>query len=158
LNKYVSHPFDYALRNVVIFSVLYIVGFNDLVFLIAMPILIVAGAFDHCGADVNSGALNYVLVTPEVHRWHHSAVTPDGYGHSCNYGVEFSFWDIVFGTYYLPKKNGVAEQPERIGYPGGVLPDESSYLRSLLEPLGLYNPISRLTDGMKRALASGWRR
>jgi hypothetical protein len=41
-------------------------------------------------------------------------------------------------------KDGVAEQPERIGYPGGGLPDESNYLRLLLVPLGLYKPLARL--------------
>ena len=63
--------------------------------------------------------MNYLFVTPEVHRWHHSAEVPEGYGYSCNYGVEFSFWDVIFGTFYLPQKDGVAVQPQRIGYPGG---------------------------------------
>jgi sterol desaturase/sphingolipid hydroxylase (fatty acid hydroxylase superfamily) len=81
--------------------------------------------------------LNYLFVTPEVHRWHHSATVPEGYGYSCNYGVEFSFWDVIFGTYYLPQKDGQTEQPERIGHPSG-LADESNYLKLLLVPLGLY--------------------
>ena len=34
------------------------------------------------------------------------------------------------------------EQPERIGYPGGELPDEGNYLKLLLVPLGLYKPLS----------------
>jgi sterol desaturase/sphingolipid hydroxylase (fatty acid hydroxylase superfamily) len=149
-NKYVSHPIDFALRNVVIFSVLYIVGFDSMAFFIAIPILQVAGAFDHCGADVRSGLLSYLLVTPEVHRWHHSASIPQGYGCSCNYGVEFSFWDIVFRTYYLPKNNGVAEHPDTIGFPG--LPDESSYLKSLFSPLGLYRAIAWIRDAVKTTL------
>ena len=92
---------------------------------------------------MKGGLLNYVMVTPEVHRWHHSAKVPDGYGYSCNYGVEFIFWDILFGTYYLPQENGQAVNPERIGHPGG-LPDESNYLKILLAPLGLYQPLLRL--------------
>jgi len=79
--------------------------------------------------------LIFLFVTPEVHRWHHSANVPDGYGYSCNYGVEFSFWDTLFGTFYLPQKNGEVVQPERIGHPGG-LPDERNYLKLLLVPLG----------------------
>jgi len=97
---------------------------------------------------VKGGLLNYLFVTPEVHRWHHSANVPEGYGHSCNYGVEFSFWDIIFGTFYLPEKDGVAEAPERIGYPGGQLPDESNYLKLLLVPLKLYGPVSWLTRAL----------
>jgi hypothetical protein len=38
-------------------------------------------------------------------------------------------------------KNGVAEQPERIGYPGGGVPDEGNYLKLLLVPLGLYRSL-----------------
>jgi hypothetical protein len=104
---------------------------------------------------VKGGLLNYLFVTPEVHRWHHSAEVPEGYGYSCNYGVEFSFWDMIFGTFYLPVKNGVAEQPGRIGYPGGALPDESNYLKLLFVPLGLYRPlpwlmqVARMVKGPK---------
>jgi sterol desaturase/sphingolipid hydroxylase (fatty acid hydroxylase superfamily) len=141
-NTLVSHPIDYALRNVVIFLVLGVIGFNPFALLIAVPATNISGTFSHCGGDVKGGLLNYLFVTPEVHRWHHSAQVPEGYGYSCNYGVEFSFWDIIFGTFYLPQKDGVALQPERIGYPGGGLPDESNYLKLLLVPLGLYKPLS----------------
>ena len=140
-NTYVSHPIDFALRNVLIFLLLGVIGFSPLALLIAVPATNISGTFSHCGGDVKGGLLNYMFVTPEVHRWHHSAEVPEGYGYSCNYGVEFSFWDIIFRTFYLPVKNGVAEQPERIGYPGGGLPDESNYLKLLLAPLGLYRPL-----------------
>jgi sterol desaturase/sphingolipid hydroxylase (fatty acid hydroxylase superfamily) len=141
-NTLVSHPIDFALRNVVIFLVLGVIGFNPLALLIAVPATGIPSTFSHCGGDVKGGLLNYLFVTPEVHRWHHSAKVPEGYGYSCNYGVEFSFWDIIFGTFYLPQKNGVAVQPERLGYPGGGFSDETNYLRLLLVPLGLYRPLS----------------
>ncbi|HEY6258766.1 MAG TPA: sterol desaturase family protein [Xanthobacteraceae bacterium] len=137
-NTLVSHPIDFALRNVVIYLVLGVIGFNPFVLLIAVPATNISGTFSHCGGDVKGGLLNYLFVTPEVHRWHHSAQIPEGHKYSVNYGVEFSFWDIVFGTFYLPQKDGVAQPPERIGYPGGGLPDESNYLKLLLVPLGLY--------------------
>ena len=148
-NTYVSHPIDFALRNVVIFLVLGIIGFNPFALLIAVPATNISGTFSHCGGDVKGGLLNYLFVTPEVHRWHHSEKVPEGYGYSCNYGVEFSFWDIIFGTFYLPRKNGVAQQPERIGYPGGGLPDERNYLKLLLVPLGLYKPLAWFKDVLR---------
>ena len=154
-NTYVSHPIDFALRNVVIFLLLGVIGFSPFALLIAVPATNISGTFSHCGGDVKGGLLNYLFVTPEVHRWHHSAEVPEGYGYSCNYGVEFSFWDMIFGTFYLPVKNGVAEQPERIGYPGGGLPDESNYLKLLFVPLGLYRPlpwfmqVARMVKGPK---------
>jgi hypothetical protein len=49
----------------------------------------------------------------------------------------------------LPQKNGVAEMPERIGYPGGGVPDESNYLKLLLVPLGLYAPLSWLKQALR---------
>jgi sterol desaturase/sphingolipid hydroxylase (fatty acid hydroxylase superfamily) len=145
-NTYVSHPIDFALRNVLIFLLLGVIGFSPLALLIAVPATNISGTFSHCGGDVQGGLLNYLFVTPEVHRWHHSAKVPEGYGYSCNYGVEFSFWDIIFRTFYLPVKNGVTEQPERIGYPGGGLADEGNYLKLLLVPLGLYRPLPWATQ------------
>jgi ornithine lipid hydroxylase len=142
-NGEVSNPVDFALRNVVVFLVLGVIGFDPFAILLAVTATNVTSAFSHCGADVKGGFLNYLFVTPEVHRWHHSATVPEGYRYSCNYGVEFSFWDSLFGTYYMPQKDGQFVQPERIGHPGG-LPDERNYLKLLLAPLGLYRPLPRL--------------
>jgi sterol desaturase/sphingolipid hydroxylase (fatty acid hydroxylase superfamily) len=139
LNGFVSHPIDFALRNALVFLCVDFVGFHPLAMLIAIPATLVSGFYSHCGADMRMGFLNYLFVTPEVHRWHHSAEVPEGRRYSVNYGVEFSFWDIVFGTFHLPHKDGYAEQPRRIGHPDG-LPDERNYLRLLLAPLGLYPP------------------
>ena len=138
-NAEVSNPVDFALRNVIVFLMLGIVGFNIFAMLIAFSITNITAVFSHCGADVKAGFLNYLFVTPEVHRWHHTVDVPEGYGYSCNYGVEFSFWDVIFGTYYLPYRNGDSVQPARIGHPDGI-PDERNYLKILLEPFGLYRP------------------
>jgi sterol desaturase/sphingolipid hydroxylase (fatty acid hydroxylase superfamily) len=142
-NGEVSNPVDFALRNVIVFLMLGIVGFNTFAILIAFTVANTTAVFSHCGGDVKGGFLNYLFVTPEVHRWHHAVDVPQGYGYSCNYGVEFSFWDVIFGTYYLPHKDGQTVQPERIGHPTGI-PDEGNYLKILLEPFGLYRPLTRL--------------
>jgi sterol desaturase/sphingolipid hydroxylase (fatty acid hydroxylase superfamily) len=150
-NSYVSHPIDYSLRNIVVYFILGVVGFSPLAILIAVPLTFIGAAFSHCGADLKGGFLNYLFVTPEVHRWHHAAEVPEGYGYSCNYGVEFPVWDMLFGTFYLPQKDGQTLQPERIGHPGGV-PDEPSYLRLLLTPLGLWpRSWTRLAPGTSQA-------
>jgi ornithine lipid hydroxylase len=138
LNTEVSNPLDFALRNILIFLVLGIVGFDPLAIVLTVPATNVSGQISHWGADIRAGRiLNTIFVTPEVHRWHHSARVPDGHRYSVNYGVEFAFWDILFGTYHLPQENGVALQPERIGHPSGI-GDEPNYLKILLAPFGLY--------------------
>lgn len=40
--------------------------------------------------------LRYVVVTPSLHRVHHSAWVPET---NSNYGAIFPLWDLVFGTY-----------------------------------------------------------
>jgi len=138
LNTEVSNPLDFALRNILIFLVLGILGFDPLALVLTVPATNVSGQISHWGADIRAGRiLNTIFVTPEVHRWHHSARVPDGHRYSVNYGVEFAFWDILFGTYHLPQENGVALQPERIGHPSGI-GDEPNYLKILLAPFGLY--------------------
>jgi len=142
MNGEVSNPVDFALRNVIVFLMLGIVGFSPFAILIAFTVANITAIFSHCGADLRGGFLNYLFVTPEVHRWHHAVDVPKGYGYSCNYGVEFSFWDVIFGTYYLPYENGQSVQPARIGHPTGI-GDESNYLKIHLEPFGLYRPLAR---------------
>ena len=97
---------------------------------------------------MKGGVLNKWFVTPEVHRWHHSAVVPEGHRYSVNYSVELSFWDRLFGTYYLPVKDGQTEQPEHVGHPDGPA-DEPNYIKLVLAPLGLW-PSARWRDRFAR--------
>lgn len=138
LNTEVSNPVDFALRNILVFFILGVVGFDPLAIIVTVPATNVSGQISHWGADVKAGRImNTIFVTPEVHRWHHSVKIPEGHKYSVNYGVEFAFWDILFGTYHLPQENGVALQPERLGHPSGI-GDEPNYLKLLLMPFGLY--------------------
>lgn len=69
------------------------------------------GLVQHTGVDTRNPWLAKLLMTPEVHRLHHSA-NPADLG---NYALMFSVWDRVFGTYVAPR-----EQPPT---PGLVEPD-----------------------------------
>ena len=127
-NTFVSHPFDFALRNVLPPVILGVIGFNPTAIVFGVGILSVTGTMSHCGAGLHAGWLSHIFVTPELHRWHHSAETPKGHKYSVNYGVGFILWDRIFGTYYLPIQDGVPVQPEKLGHPDGV-PDESNYFK-----------------------------
>lgn len=48
-----------------------------------------------------SRALGWLIVTPQMHRVHHSTA-PEEY--NTNYGQMFSFWDRLFGTYRKPER------------------------------------------------------
>lgn len=71
------------------------------------------------------GLIRFVFVSPRMHWIHHSAVAPRELDH--NYGICFSFWDRLFGT-YLPRS--------RVGdyFPFGIegQPDQSISLTQLL--------------------------
>ena len=146
-NVLVSNPFEWAMRNVLGGLILSIVGFNPIAVVIAGA-LNVYGDFSHCGADMKGGWLNYVFNGPEVHRWHHSVEFPDDpkFRYGCNFGVGVSFWDILFGTFYMPKdEKGNVLAPPRLGHPSGY-PDEPNYLKILLGARA-FPAVSRLLGG-----------
>jgi sterol desaturase/sphingolipid hydroxylase (fatty acid hydroxylase superfamily) len=129
-NSFVSHPIDFALRIVLPPVLLGLVGFDPAAIVFGAGLAAVASLMSHCGAGLHAGWLNRVFVTPEVHRWHHSADVPQGHKYSVNYGVGIAIWDRLLGTYYLPMKDGVPVQPDRLGHPGG-LADEGNYFKLL---------------------------
>ena len=49
------------------------------------------------------GLLRKVIVTPDMHRVHHSIVRHET---DSNYGFNFSFWDRLFGTYKTQPERG----------------------------------------------------
>jgi sterol desaturase/sphingolipid hydroxylase (fatty acid hydroxylase superfamily) len=72
------------------------------------------GQFQHCNIALDSGPLNRVFSTPDLHRWHHSVVYAEG---DTNYGAITSVWDQLFGSYFHPDRPlesemGVGRMPE----------------------------------------------
>ncbi len=57
--------------------------------------------FYHGNIRTNMGPLKYIFVTPQSHRIHHS-IEPRH--RDKNFGVLFSFWDIIFKTQYYGYK------------------------------------------------------
>jgi sterol desaturase/sphingolipid hydroxylase (fatty acid hydroxylase superfamily) len=66
---------------------------------IAFAIGMLVQFWEHTNLKVNLGPLEYVFITPQYHRVHHSA------NDLCrsNYGTTFSLWDRMFGTYTDPR-------------------------------------------------------
>ncbi|HSE96166.1 MAG TPA: sterol desaturase family protein, partial [Methylomirabilota bacterium] len=48
-------------------------------------------------------ALRYVVVTPDLHRIHHSTWQPET---DSNFGAVFPVWDLAFGTYRGAPRDG----------------------------------------------------
>lgn len=78
--------------------------------------------FIHCDVRLNLGPLNYVIATPDFHRWHH--VTHEV--RDKNFAGFFSAIDYVFGTLHLPKGErasgfGIGEPEYPTGYFGQLI-------------------------------------
>ena len=74
-------------------------------------------------------ALRYVVVTPDMHRIHHSVEVNET---NSNYGFNLSLWDRLLGTYI---HNAKKTQPEIvIGVNAFRKPEEVSFLNLLLIP------------------------
>ena len=153
-NILVSNPLDFALRNVLGGLLLSVVGFNPFAVVVAGA-LNIYGNFSHCGGDMRGGWLSYFFNTPEVHRWHHATEFPDEekFRYGCNYGVGVSFWDVIFGTFHLPKdEKGQVIPPVRLGHPSGYL-DEPNYLKMLLAARA-FPALERFFDRRKGAAST----
>ncbi|GJL83452.1 MAG: hypothetical protein DHS20C01_30860 [marine bacterium B5-7] len=66
----------------------------------------VNGFFQHCNIDVRLGWLNYIISGPELHRWHHSKFPKES---NHNYGNNLIVWDLLFGTWFLPREKRVGD-------------------------------------------------
>jgi sterol desaturase/sphingolipid hydroxylase (fatty acid hydroxylase superfamily) len=64
------------------------------------------GFFQHCNIRLRYGLLNYIVGSAETHRWHHSRVPRES---NANYGNTVIIWDLVFGTWFLPREREIAD-------------------------------------------------
>ncbi|MEN3364697.1 MAG: hypothetical protein V7606_1971 [Burkholderiales bacterium] len=60
----------------------------------------VNGFFQHSNLRLRYGWLNYLVGSAETHRWHHAR---DPKTAACNFSNTTIVWDLLFGTWYLPK-------------------------------------------------------
>ena len=75
-------------------------------------------------------ALRYVIVTPDMHRIHHSKLTGE---HGSNFGFNFPWWDRLFGSYLESAKEPQTEM--RIGINGFGVDSSIRLDRLLLQPI-----------------------
>ncbi|WP_339806101.1 sterol desaturase family protein, partial [uncultured Marinobacter sp.] len=107
MNAYRVHPLDVLIRRFIPVFVLLQSGISQEAFVAVAVIGSVLATITHLNIDLRHGALNYLIGTNEMHRWHHSTK----YREAKNFGG-FMLWDHLFGTFYYPKDR---EMPDKIG-------------------------------------------
>lgn len=77
-----------------------LLGFDPLTTLGTAGFFTFYAIFLHADVDWDFGPLRAVIATPVFHRWHHSK---DPQAIDKNFAGLLPLWDILFGTYYMPK-------------------------------------------------------
>ena len=93
------HPVEIALSMLLKIGIVYALGPAALAVIVFEILLNGTAMFNHANIRLPLGldrVLRMVLVTPDMHRVHHSV---HRYEHDSNYGFALSIWDRMFGTY-----------------------------------------------------------
>lgn len=93
------HPLQIVVAAAIKLAALIVLGVPVVAALIFEILLSAGSMFTHTNASLPASLerwLNYVLVTPDMHRIHHSVIRLE---HDNNYGFVFSVWDRLLGTY-----------------------------------------------------------
>ncbi|MEP7219894.1 MAG: sterol desaturase family protein, partial [Bacteroidota bacterium] len=94
-----SHSLEILINQTIEFAPIILLGASPEVALIKGIIDAVWGMYIHSNIDIHSGALQYVINGPEMHRWHHAT---DDEAHNRNFSTKLAIWDWIFGTAYFP--------------------------------------------------------
>lgn len=94
------HPVEKSLQFLFDALPFIILGVDQSVLSLYFVFYAVNGYFQHSNIDLRFGWLNYLVSSAELHRWHHSDKVEES---NRNYGNNIIVWDILFGTYFLPK-------------------------------------------------------
>lgn len=94
------HPVSEAISRILMALPMIALGFSPLVAATVGPFLAIYGLLLHANLDWDWGPLRAVIASPRFHRWHHSDV-PEAQGR--NLAGIFPVWDILFGTWYMPR-------------------------------------------------------
>ena len=125
------HPvqvlFSYAMQMLP----LWLLGAPQPIIAFYLSFTAVHGIVQHSNLPVRSGFLDFILATPDVHRWHHSRVVKES---NSNYSNTILLWDWVFGTRFFPRR------PTKLYGDGVGLPRDSElptrFLTHLRYPFG----------------------
>jgi len=126
------HPLEILLSLIIKMTAIALIGIPPLAVLMFEIVLNATSMFNHANASLPERldrVLRLVLVTPDMHRVHHSIESAET---DSNFGFNLPWWDRVFGTYRAASKAG------RLGMTVGLTifrnPEELRFDRLLTQP------------------------
>lgn len=103
------HPVEIVLSMLYKAGIIMVIGAHPGAVVAFEIILNAAATFNHSNVDIPEALdkkLRWLLVTPDMHRIHHSAYPVET---NSNYGFSVSWWDKLFKTYTAQAKQPQAE-------------------------------------------------
>lgn len=100
------HPFEIFLSAGIKIGVVILIGAPAWVVIVFEILLNATSMFNHSDAYIPLHAdsfLRLLVVTPDMHRVHHSAIIKET---NSNYGFNFPWWDRLFKTYRAQPQKG----------------------------------------------------
>ena len=92
------HPVEKVLDRMIYLVPLMFLGASEEALLALAATDALVASIAHANTRLKYGPLNYLIVSPELHRFHHSA---DPRHMNLNFRNNFSIFDWIFGTAYL---------------------------------------------------------
>ena len=110
------HPVNDWLSRWIQASALVVLGFSPKAIAAYVPFLTLYAIMVHANVSWGFGPLGRVVASPKFHRWHH---TSEDEGLDKNFAGMFPVYDIIFGTYYMPKDR----LPQKFGLKNQAIPE-----------------------------------
>ena len=124
------HPIEIALSMLIKLATITVLGPSVLAVVIFEVMLNATAMFNHGNIRLPvklDGALRLFLVTPDMHRVHHSVESDES---NSNFGFSLTWWDRLFGTYRAQAR--APQESMTIGLRGHTNPSEVARLDGML--------------------------
>ena len=123
------HPINDIGAKLIVAVPLVALGFNLTPVALYAPITTFYAIMVHANVRWDLGPFRAVFTSPAFHRWHHTKADE---GQNKNFAGAFPLWDILFGTYYMPRR-----QPTVFGI-DDPMPD--GFIGQMIQPFRRKSP------------------
>ncbi|MFC2128195.1 sterol desaturase family protein [Bacteroidota bacterium] len=98
------HPFEFIINSLIGIPIVFLFGFPVWGLMLYELFDIMVTLFSHSNIKISKkidNILRYIIVTPNLHRIHHSSYQPET---DSNFSAVFPIWDILFKTFKTTSK------------------------------------------------------
>ncbi len=142
------HPLESLVVYILTLFVLVVLGISVQVILAYAVLSMLHNAFSHANIRIPESVdrvLRFVIVTPDMHRTHHSVVLAEG---NSNFSQIFPWWDWLFGTYTAVPSKHAADLKMGLAEPSVFT--HFNLLDLLLQPFRTAKPLNKNNNRRRR--------